>query len=660
MAQLASGNNMQTAISKKFSSSPKLESCTYELAQAAKILSNILDKKSKYTEANTIEPYNHLSLYLDSAMAKARLYAQVHPDEKVRTEAENCEQELSSFITEMSLNHDLYDAFVQIDINHVEAESKRMLDKTLQDFRRSGVDKDTNTREHIKKLNEELVVIGQDFSRNIREDVRYIKFNSKADLAGLPKDYIDSRTVGENGKIKITTDYPDYILFMMYAKNGKLRKEIWKKALNRGEPKNKAMLNKMIKKRHELARVLGYESYAAYVLEDKMIKTPARAQDFINDVTKTAQKRANVEYEELLAEKRKDDAQATEIMGYEKSFYEERVKKDKFSFDSKALRPYFQFERVLEGVLELTSQLFDIRYERVRDADIWHSSVAVYDAYEGRNILGRIFLDLHPRDNKYKHAAQFVVKSGVLGKQLPQGALICNFPDPTKSKGPALMDHDQVVTLFHEFGHLLHHVFGGNQKWIRFSGVATEWDFVEAPSQMLEEWAWDAQVLQKMARHHAIGKPISLTLIQRMRDANEFGKGLNTLQQMFYASLSLQYYHKSPESFNAHELLKSLQAKYSKFPHEEGTHFNLNFGHLDGYSAMYYTYMWSQVIAKDLLSPFKKDGMLNQEHALNYKNKILRAGGSKDADDLVKDFLDRPYKFDAFREWLEGEDQAKS
>jgi thimet oligopeptidase len=217
------------------------------------------------------------------------------------------------------------------------------------------------------------------------------------------------------------------------------------------------------------------------------------------------------------------------------------------------------------------------------------------------------------------------------------------------------MDHDQVVTFFHEFGHLMHHVLGGHQKWITFSGVATEWDFVEAPSQFFEEWAWDVGVLQRFALHFETGEPIPADLVARMRAAEEFGKGVNTRGQMFYAALSLNYYSKDPSSFNALELLKELQLKYSKFPYVENTHFNLNFGHLDGYSAIYYTYMWSQVIAKDLLTPFKKNGLMSHADAKRYRQTVLEAGGSKDAAELVQDFLGRPYNFDAFKQWLESE-----
>lgn len=659
---VASSNTFATPKIKNKKGKPRMDKaqllkqeCDKHLSEAKNLLAQILQVKDERTEANTLKAYNELSIALDAANSKASLFSQVHPDEKVRDTAEACEQELAKFSTDLSLNRDLYQAFATLDGSKLSGESKRVWEKTVLDFKRSGVDKDEATRGRIKELEEELVQIGQDFSRNIRDDVRFIELNSVQDLKGLPSDYIASHVPGPNGKIKITTDYPDYIPFMMYADNAKARQEIWTKYLGRGYPKNEEVLNKMLQKRYELANLLGYPSYADYVVETKMIKKAGRVGEFIEQVSKIARAGADKEYAELLFEKRKTDPKTDAILGYDRGYVEEHLKKAKYNFDSQDVRPYFQFEKVQKGLLDLTSKLFGIRYEQVKNPDlVWHPSVTVFDVYEGKNKMGRIYLDLFPRDNKYKHAAQFTLKSGIAGKQNPEGVLVCNFPDPTTTKGPALMDHDQVVTFFHEFGHLLHHILGGHQAWARFSGVATEWDFVEAPSQFFEEWAWDPTVLQSFATHVETGKPIPIDLVKRMRDANEFGKGLDTRTQMFYAALSLQYHNQDPKTFNALAKLKELQAKYSYFPYAEGTHFHLGFGHLEGYTAMYYTYMWSKVIAKDLLSPFLKNGMLDEKTAQRYRDTILKPGGSKDADELVADFLGRPYQFDAFKQWLEG------
>jgi thimet oligopeptidase len=313
------------------------------------------------------------------------------------------------------------------------------------------------------------------------------------------------------------------------------------------------------------------------------------------------------------------------------------------------VRTYFPADQVKQGLLEVTGRLFGLRYEPAEDAVPWHEDVTVFDVYstaadraaDGES-LGRIYLDLHPREGKFKHAAQFTIANGVAGRQLPEGALLCNF-------GRGLMEHDHVVTLFHEFGHLVHHVLGGHVDWARFSGVATEWDFVEAPSQMLEEWAWDADVLQGFATN-AAGEAIPAELVAKMRAADDFGKGLQARQQMFYAAVSYWFHTERPADLTAKQV--ELQARYSPYGYIDGTHLFASFGHLTDYSSGYYTYMWSLVIAKDLFSAFDPDDLFDLDVAGRYRDRILAPGGTKDAADLVADFLGRPYTFDAYAAWL--------
>jgi len=268
---------------------------------------------------------------------------------------------------------------------------------------------------------------------------------------------------------------------------------------------------------------------------------------------------------------------------------------------------------------------------------------------DGGKVVARFFLDMHPRPQKYKHAAMFDLCVGV-DDGLPKAALVCNFPRPGPGE-PALLQHGDVETFFHEFGHLLHHLFGGRQRYLAFSGIATEWDFVEAPSQMYEEWAWDTGVLQRFARHHETGEPIPAELVARMRSAKEYGKGLQVATQMFYAALALELHARDPDGLDTTERMVALKQSLLPFPHEEGTAFQASFGHLNGYSAIYYTYMWSLVIAKDLFSRF--DGnLMDPQVAASYRQTILSAGGSKPASDLCRDFLGREYSTGPFEEWL--------
>ena len=292
-------------------------------------------------------------------------------------------------------------------------------------------------------------------------------------------------------------------------------------------------------------------------------------------------------------------------------------------------------------------------YRQVHGLKLWHKDVTAWDVHESGRHLGRFYLDLHPRPDKYGHAAQFDYRTGIAGRRLPHAVLVCNFPNPADSPtGVALMEHSEVETFFHEFGHLLHTIFSGHRRWMGNSGITTEWDFVEAPSQMLEEWCYDAEALQLFARHYQTGESIPARLVQGLRAAADFGKGLNAAHQMFYAAVSLNYYNRDPANMNTTNMLVELQERYSPFPYVEDTHFQCSFGHLDGYSAYYYTYMWSLVIAKDMFSKFAVEGLLNADTAMYYRNSVLDPGGSKKASDLVEDFLGRAFSFDAFEAWL--------
>lgn len=613
---------------------------------------NLADARKTYdalAQASTVtlEELDRLFAALEQVSAPASLFSNVHPDAAVRTIAEQFEQSSNQLMTEISLDKRLYELLTNIDVSAASSLEQRLHDRILRDFRRAGVDKNEADRARITALRAELVEIGQNFEKNIREDVRSIAVDN---LDGLPADFIAAHKPGDDGKITITTDYPDLKPFMAYATDAAARKELYIKFNTRAYPVNESVLKTMIDKRFELAQLLGYASWADYVTEDKMIKTSSAVQDFIDKIDVIARPKGRADYEMLLAEKRRAEPDAASVEEWETSFWEERVKKQLFNFDSQQIRPYFDYSRVRDGLLALTTSLFDVSYKKIT-APIWDESVDVYDVARGEKILGRIYLDMHSRDNKYKHAAQFTLQSGVAGVQLPEGVLVCNFADPRVSQ-PALMDHDQVTTFFHEFGHLLHHVIGGDQKFIYFSGVATEWDFVEAPSQFFEEWAIDTETLQTFAHHAETGEPIPAELVAQMRAADEFGKGLFARRQMSFAALSLNCYRKNPSTFEAHALAVEMQNHYGQFPSELDIHRECSFGHLDGYSAIYYTYMWSLVIAKDLLSKFVESGMLNTEVSTKYRQMILEPGGTKDAADLVVDFLGRPYSFEAFAKWL--------
>jgi thimet oligopeptidase len=337
------------------------------------------------------------------------------------------------------------------------------------------------------------------------------------------------------------------------------------------------------------------------------------------------------------------DPSITQVSDWQKIYAENLIKKEQYQLDSQEIRQYFQYEKVRKGIFDLTETMFDVQI-RPWKTDVWHDSVEAYELVENNKVIGRFYLDMHPRENKYNHAAQFSVVNGIKGVQLPVHALVCNFPG---GDGKGLLEHSDVETFLHEFGHLMHALFAGQQKWMYFSGVKTEWDFVEAPSQMLEEWVWDEETLRSFATNDK-GEPIPLALIQKMKAGREFGKGMWTQHQLFYAALSLGVYNQDPAKVDLDKLMAEIQSTYSPFGYVDDTYFYTSFGHLNGYSAIYYTYMWSLVIAADMHSEFVKKGLRNTKLAKHYRKTVLAPGGSGDAADLVKKFLGRSYNFDAF------------
>jgi thimet oligopeptidase len=625
------------------------EQCLAGLERAKQLRPQITGKAPRTIEG-TLVPYNELLKEASATNALAGLMSEVHPDESIRDAARECEQEVSRFYSDLALDRDMYDALAAVDVSSADADTQRFLEHTLRDYRRAGVDKPAEVRDRLKRIDEELTKLGQIFSKNISEDVRAIEIKDPARLAGLPADFIASHAPDASGVIRITTDYPDYNPFMTYALDDELRRELYIKFRSRGDQQNENVLHDVLKLRAEKASLLGYKDWADYITADKMIKSGERASEFIEKVWKLAAPRADQDYAELLRTQQAIDPKAKEVADWQKVFLENIVKKERYEVDSSEVRQYFPYDRVLAGLLDITSEIFEITYRPVTDAQPWHSSVLVYDVMRGSDKLGRIYLDMHPRDGKYKHAAQFPLKDGVRGVQLPEGVLVCNFPEP--ATGNALMEHDDVVTMFHEFGHLMHHVLGGHQKWITQSGVATEWDFVEAPSQMFEEWAWTHDTLARFARHHQTGEVIPKPLVDKMRKADKFGLGTATVQQIFYASISLGFHRADPDKLDQLGEVQRLQKQYTPFRYVPGTRFHASFGHLVGYSAMYYTYQWSLVIAKDLLTPFEQKGLMAKEVTTAYRDQVLAPGGSRDAAELVRNFLGRDYDFTAFERYL--------
>lgn len=599
------------------------------------------------TTDDPLEVFDELGARIDDARRLAKVTAQMHPDAGVRAAAEAAEQALDKVMTEMGLDEDIYERIRGVDLSGVDDVTRHWVTKVLRDFRRAGVDQPPQTRDRLRELREELVGTSQEFARNINSDTKTIAVPPEA-LDGLPADYVAAHPVQDDGLARITTDYSDYGPFMAYSRSGEAREQLWRAFLRRGYPKNVATLQKMLEKRHEIATLLGYESYAQYITGDKMIENDRNAADFIARISAAAHDRSTKDYAKLLERKRLDEPEAVAVYPWEATYLTERIRAEQFACDSQQMRPYFEYSRVKAGLMAVAARLFGVEFVQRNDIPVWHDSVDVYDVTERGEYLGRIFLDMHPRQDKFSHAAMFSLQMGKAGTRKPECVLLCNFPGPG-----GLLQHSEVNTFFHEFGHLLHHIFAGHLKWGGVSGIKAEWDFTEAPSQLLEEWTRDPATLARFAMHHETGEPIPAELVQRLREAEEFGKGLLVRTQMAFADLSLSIYQApgvDPIALERETRARHLPPSYVV----DDVYMHLSFGHLDGYSAIYYTYMWSLVIAKDLFTAFDRQDLLARDVAARYRDGVLAPGGAKTAARLIEDFLGRPSDERAFKAWLNG------
>ena len=622
--------------------------CSADIRVIEASIATLETRGKPYSVATVLEPLNRIERQIADGANFAGLMENVHPDNSVREHGATCTTAYADIATRLSLSHGIYEAVANTDVSTAPADTQRYHFRTLQGFKLSGVDKDEQIRAQIRNINDQLTQLGQQFDRNILEDVRYIEVTPEQ-LEGMPADFIAAKKIEDNGKIRISTRYVDSIPVYTYAHSDEVRRLLRQEDRSRGYPQNEKVLKSMLELRHQLANLLGFDNYADLITNDKMIGSANNALEFIKRIDAMAKPAARQDTGELLARLKTIDPEATQVERWQTIYLEEMIRREKYEVNAHELRQYFPYNRVRDGIFSLVEHLFDVSI-RPWQTETWHPAVESYEMYQGDQLIGRFYMDMHPRDGKYQHAAAFINQVGIAGEQLPVSTLVCNFAGGTNPAEP--LEFSEVRTFLHEFGHLLHSLFGGHQNWALLSGIATEWDFVEAPSQMLEEWIYDKDTLQSFAIN-ADGEAIPGELVDKLRAARQFGEGANTAVQMFYSALSLEYHRLNPNSFNLVDKMLELEATYSPFPHQDNTYFFANLGHLNGYSAIYYTYMWSKVIAVDLFSEFEKQGLRDKNTARRYRDTILAPGGAKPAAELVAEFLGRPYSFDAFSKRLD-------
>ena len=612
------------------------------------------------TFENTVLPLDEISDVFTQASGRFGFLSQVSADEELRAVAHKQEERLSVFAAGIGFREDIDRALKayasRAELEALPDDARRLLEFALRDYRRNGLDLDKRTRDELQSLQERLVGLGIGFRKNIDDYEDFIEI-SRAELDGLPEGYIERlRTFEVDGAVRyrVGLDYPELHPFLDSAHDGELRRELFHRNHNKAADTNIEILEEALGVRASMAKLLGIESWAAYALEIKMAKQADAVLEFLVDLEERLQPKLLADLARLSEEQERRTGVKGPINIADWRYYTNQVVQEQYRVDPFEVAAYFPLDAVLDGMFRIYEELVGVRFVRRPDVveSAWHEDAQPFDIVDPQNgeAQARFYMDLYPRPGKFGHAAAFTLRGGRKGRSLngdgyqqPISAIVANFTKPTESS-PSLLRHSEVVTLFHEFGHILHQTLT-TSRFTRFSGTRVERDFVEAPSQMLEHWCWQPDMLRSFSRHHETGDPLPTSLIDRMIEAKHTSSAIATLRQVYFSRLDLAYHSESGRSTD--EIARELHP-ITGFPFPEDTHFQAGFGHLFGYDAGYYGYLWSRVFGDDMFTRFEAPGASVSSVGAEYRRHILEPGGTADADALIQRFLGREPNADAF------------
>ncbi|HJY75363.1 MAG TPA: M3 family metallopeptidase [Burkholderiales bacterium] len=627
------------------------------LRRADADVARVLAVKGTHTLANTLRPYDDAINELALATNQASVLYGVGGTKELRDKAQALTQEANAASTALSLNQPVYRALAALAAPG-DAATRHYLERTLLEYRLAGVDRDEATRAKVKALQEKITELGLAFERAVHDDVRTV-VAAKGQLDGLPPDYLAAHPADAEGHVKITTDPPDAWPAEKFAGDAKLRHDLFLAADSVGYPANGETLRALLTARLELAQLLGYPTWADFAMADQMMGSPARLREYLQKIDDASREPAAREAAALLAFAREREPALTQISNADARYWQELYRRAKYNFDSQSVRPNFPYAAVERGVIATASRLFRLDIRPVSGVRTWHPSVTTYDVYDGNVRLGRIYLDMHPREGKDKWFSTQPLTLGVHGRQLPEGTLVCNFPGGTAGD-PGLMQYGDVVIFLHEFGHLMHHLIGGQNPYAGETAFNVEGDFVEAPSQMLEEFFHDYGVLASFAHHYQSGAVLPRELYERMIRADTYGRASGQQRQLMYAAVSLDFHTLPPATLDFDAVYRRNFERFSSDAFVPGDHMWASFTHLNGYSSNYYTYVLDKVIALDFFAQFEPRDLLGGPVGLRYRQAVLAPGATQPAAQLVRDFLGREPNLDAYRRWMLAEFDAAS
>lgn len=616
---------------------------------------------SNVTLANTILPLLEVDRDSSGRGVALQLPAMVALDKGLRDAASDAEKLMDEFSVEMSMRKDVFDnilAFSKTDeAKSLSAEYRRYIEKEVRDGKRNGLHLPADVREEIKSVKKRISELGIEFNKNLNEDTTFL-YLDESELTGVPGDLVKSFDKDpETGKLKVTMKYPHFFPVTRKCNNPSTRLRMEKTYQSRCMKENTEILEEIVTLRQKEAKLLGYENHAAYIQEIRMAKNPETVKKFLGDLAVKLQPLWEEEQKVLLEMKQEECKElGLEFSGkldfWDFRYYMAMVEEKKYAVDQEKLKEYFPMEVVTAGLMDIYQKILGLKFTRLEEGEVWHEDVEMWkvdDLQSGENI-GYFYLDLYPRDGKYGHACMMQLQPACLDKdgkrQKSVVVMITNFSKPTKDK-PSLLDHKEVETYFHEFGHVMHGICSQTQT-SRFFGTHVERDFVEAPSQMLENWVWQEESLRLMSRHYKDGTPLPKEMLDKLVASKNANAGGFNLRQVFLATFD-QRLHTMNTKPDTAQLVKDSYKEIVGIEPIEGTNFAAIFGHLVGYDAQYYGYLWSEVYSQDMFATrFAKEGVMNLKTGLDYRNLILKPGGSLDGKDLLKNFLGREPNEEAF------------
>ena len=656
--------NSENTLLKSFDIAPfdQIQDSDYKPAILAAIdeacleIENIANATQDATFENTIAALDYAGYKLERITSTFFNINSAETNAEIQKIAQEVSPLLSQFSNDITLNKTLFNRVKQVYDNREKLDLNReqqvLLEKKYKGFARNGANLPEDKKSRLREIDTELSKLALTFGENILAETNKFELHitNETDLAGLPESTVEAaaQTAEEKGKKGwvFTLEYPSYIPFMKYAENRELRKKMaiafGAKGFHNDTLDNQEHVLKIVNLRHERALLLGYKTHAHFVLEERMAKTPENVNRFLEDLLEKAKPAAELEFKQLENFAKQLDG-IDQLEKWDSAYYSEKLKQQLFELDDELLKPYFKLENVIDGVFTVAKKLYDLRFVEVSDIPKYHKDVKTYQVFDDKdNFIALFYADFHPRAGKRGGAwmTQFkgqFIKDGI--NERPHVSNVCNFTKPTASK-PSLLTFNEVTTLFHEFGHGLHGMLA-NTTYPSLSGPSVFWDFVELPSQILENWCYEPEALALFAKHYQTGETIPMVLIDKIKKAANFQEGMQTLRQISFGLLDMSWHGTNPcgiTNVQAHENAAFEGTKL--YPDVAENCMSVAFSHIfqGGYSSGYYSYKWAEVLDADAFAYFQENGIFNTEVAKKFKDNILSQGGTEDPMVLYKRF----------------------